>query len=235
MFVQVTPVAALWQRGILTQKADTRDYALDVMVLEYLYFKGEYDPNTESAVTPGPAHRLDRNTSGLILFGKNIATLQYLFSLLKDRTELDKHYLTLVKGEIFEDGEVTAPLKKDEETGKVIVASTKDGAKKARTIYKVVQRFNGYTLLDVELVTGRTHQIRVHMQYIKHPVIGDSKYGDFKENKYFEKMYGFKNQFLHAYKLVFRDVESPLHSLCNQEIKIPLNEEYKKLLNKLKS
>jgi 23S rRNA pseudouridine955/2504/2580 synthase len=221
-------------RGILTQKAEARDYSLDVMVLEYLTYKNEYDNLTNLAFTPGPAHRLDRNTSGLILFGKNISTLQYLFSLLKDKEELDKHYLTLVKGEIFEDGEICAPLKKDLETGKVIVASIKDGAKKAKTIYKVVQRFNGYTLLDVKLVTGRTHQIRVHMAYIKHPVIGDTKYGDFKENKYFEKLYGFKNQFLHAYKLVFKNVDEPISYLKNRTIEISLNEEYKNLLNKLK-
>ena len=221
-------------RGLLTQKAEARDYSLDKMVLEYLSYKKEYDINKDLAFTPGPAHRLDRNTSGLILFGKNISTLQYLFTLLKDKEELDKHYLTLVKGEIFEEGEITAPLKKDLETGKVIVASIKDGAKKAKTIYKVIQRFNGYTLLDVKLVTGRTHQIRVHMSYIKHPVIGDSKYGDFKENKYFEKLYGFKNQFLHAYKLVFKNVDEPISYLKNKTIEISLNEEYKNLLNKLK-
>ena len=138
----------------------------------------------------------------------------------------------LVKGEIFEDGEVNAPLKKDEETGKVIVDSVKDGAKRAKTIYKVVKRFNGYTLLDIILVTGRTHQIRVHMQYIGHPVIGDNKYGDFKENKYFEKNYGFVNQFLHAYKLVFKDVNAPIEYMKNKEIIITqennFNETYSK-------
>lgn len=221
-------------RGMLTQKANSRDYALDDRVIEYLVYKNEYSPEVNLAFTPGPAHRLDRNTSGLILFGKNIETLQYLFYLLKDKDELEKHYYTLVKGEIFEDGEVNAPLKKDEETGKVIVDSVKDGAKRAKTIYKVVKRFNGYTLLDITLVTGRTHQIRVHMQYIGHPVIGDNKYGDFKENKYFEKNYGFVNQFLHAYKLAFIDVNAPIEYMKNKEIIIELDKEYQNLLSKLK-
>ena len=116
----------------------------------------------------------------------------------------------------------------------MIVDSVKDGAKKAKTIYKVVKRFNGYTLLDITLVTGRTHQIRVHMQYIGHPVIGDNKYGDFKENKYFEKNYHFSNQFLHAYKLIFKEVDEPISYLRNREIEIKLNKEYLDLLSKLK-
>ena len=219
---------------MLVQKSEAKyQKILDTLVIEYLMFKGEYDPDNELAFKPGPAHRIDRNTSGIVLFGKNNETLQYLFNLLKDRELIEKHYIALVKGVILEDGVVEAPLKKDMETGKVIVDSIKDGAKKAKTIYHVLKNYSNYTLLDLTLVTGRTHQIRVHMQYINHPLVGDNKYGDFEINKIFEQLYGFKNQFLHANDVTFGFMEKPLEKLRNQTFEADLPEELVKLLKKI--
>lgn len=221
-------------RGMLVQD-DGKDLkqSLDKLVLQYLVFKGEYDPSIENAFTPGPAHRLDRNTSGLVVFGKNIETLQYLFEIFKDHTKINKHYYTLVVGEVLEDGVIEAPLKKNPETGNVMVTSLKNGGKRAKTLYHVLQRFDGYTLLDVSLITGRTHQIRAHLSYIGHPVVGDSRYGDFDINKYFEKTFGFKNQFLEAYELSFNDVDGPLKKLNKEIITIDLEKEYFNILNSL--
>lgn len=220
-------------RGLLVQKDNTHSKSLDVMVLEYLYSKDEYDPTIDFGFTPGPAHRLDRNTSGIVIFGKNIETLQILFEMLKERKEITKKYVALVKGEILEGGEVKAPLKKDFKTGNVIVDSIKDGAKSAITRYEILKNYSNYTLLQLELITGRTHQIRVHMQYINHPIIGDARYGDFKENELFEQYYHFKNQFLHAEKVTFNINEGPLKYLNNQTFIADYPEEYQKLLKAL--
>ena len=209
-------------RGLLVQKDSSNEVALDEMVISYLVEKGEYDPNKDLGYTPAPAHRLDRNTAGLIIFGKNIQTLRYLSSVIQDKSLVQKKYLTLVKGRVDKDGEINSPLMKNTKTGMVFVSS--DG-KDALTKYKVVEYIGDYTLLEVELLTGRTHQIRVHLSSIAHPVIGDSKYGDYALNKEIEDKYGFKNQFLVAYLLKFGKLESPLENLNHKSFKIDLPEE----------
>ena len=220
-------------RGLLVQKSAPNDEPLDQLVIEYLMATNQYDPNKELAFVPGPAHRLDRNTSGIVAFGKNHDTLTMLFDLFKNHNLINKHYLALVVGNVEKDKDtITAPLKKDEKNNKVIVA--KDG-KKAQTVYKVVKRFNEYTLLDVTLLTGRTHQIRVHMSYINHPVVGDSKYGNFDANKLFKDQYHFANQFLHAYKIGFGDLKEPLTNLSRKEFIAEPREEIAKILTMLEN
>lgn len=222
-------------RGVLVQKDDKGiEKALDQMVLEYLAFKGEYDFNSPSSFKAGPAHRLDRNTSGIVLFGKNHDTLVYLFELLKEHEQIGKHYLTLVVGDDIVDGEVNAPLRKNFDLKKVVVASKKDGAKDAKTIYHVKERFHGYSLLDVTLVTGRTHQIRVHMSYIRHHVVGDSKYGDFKVNNTFKKTFNFTDQFLHAASIHFGQLKKPLDYLSSKSFEASLPEQYLSILDCLR-
>ena len=220
-------------RGLLVQKDISNKESLNDKVIKYLYFKNEYNPNEISAFTPGPVHRLDRNTSGLVIFGKNNGTLDTFFNLFKEHKCIEKHYYALVNGNVISDDIINVPLKKDSETKTVKVSSTKNGGKNALTKYHIKKKYSNYTLLDVELLTGRTHQIRVHMAYINHPIIGDSKYGDFKENKTFEKLYGFKNQFLHAYKIVFKDMPKEYEYLNNKEIIAPLPSDLKEILNKL--
>ena len=222
-------------RGVLVQKDDhSSTKALDQLVIEYMMFKGEYDPQVDEGFKPGPAHRIDRNTSGIVIFGKNHASLVYLFELLKNHELIGKHYISLVCGVVEKDGVVEAPLRKNYDQKKVVVASTKDGGKPSKTIYHVLETFKEYTLLDLTLVTGRTHQIRAHMSYIRHHVVGDTKYGDFKANNYFKKEFGFENQFLHASELHFGKLEKPLDSLSNRSFKAELPEEYKTILDKLR-
>ena len=222
-------------RGVLVQKDDhSSDKALDQLVIEYLMYKGEYDPQKEQGFKPGPAHRIDRNTSGIVIFGKNHASLVYLFELLKNHELIGKHYISLVCGDVLEDGLVEAPLRKNFDQKKVVVASVKDGGKPSKTIYHVLEHLNGYTLLDLTLVTGRTHQIRAHMSYIRHHVVGDTKYGDFKVNNLFKKEYGFENQFLHASELHFGKLEKPLENLSSKSFKAEVPDEYKELIEKLK-
>ena len=214
-------------RGMLVQKAEANDVSLNEKVLSYLYLKGEYDPNDNSS-TPGPAHRLDRNTAGIVVFGKNSAILRELNELLQRKSSVEKHYITLVKGKAEKDGEVNAPIYKLTNKSQAFVDYEK--GKEARTLYHVLSSNKDYSLLDINLLTGRTHQIRVHMAYIEHPVIGDNKYGDFSLNKKIDEEYKVTNQFLEAYKLVFKKVDGPLSYLSNKTFKIDLDEEFKNLL-----
>ena len=202
-------------RGLLVQKSAPNDESLDQLVIAYLMATGQYDPNKEKAFVPGPAHRLDRNTSGVVAFGKNHEALEQLFELFKNHDLINKHYLALVVGQVEKEKDtIEAPLLKDEE--KNIVRVAKNG-KTAKTVYKLIKKYDNYSLLDVTLLTGRTHQIRVHMAYINHPIVGDNKYGDFAVNKEFKQKYGFDSQFLHAYKIGFGDLEKPLTNLSRKE------------------
>ena len=220
-------------RGLLVQKSAPQDESLDQLVIEYLMATNQYNPNKEKGFVPGPAHRLDRNTSGIVAFGKSHDALTMLFDLFKDHNLINKHYLALVVGSIEKDKDIiTAPLKKDEKNNKVVVS--KDG-KSAQTVYKVLKRFNGYTLLDVTLLTGRTHQIRVHMSYINHPIVGDAKYGNFAVNKEFKDKYHFNSQFLHAYKLGFGELKYPLNNLSKKEFIAEPREEIANILTMLEN
>ena len=202
-------------KGLLVQKSSPHDESLDQYVIEYLMATNQYDPNKEKGFVPGPAHRLDRNTSGLVVFGKNHNALTLLFDLFKNHDLINKHYLALVVGQVEKEKDtIDVPLFKDEETNTVRVA--KNG-KTAKTVYKLVKKYDEYSLLDITLLTGRTHQIRVHMAYIKHPIVGDSKYGDFEANKIFKQKYGLSSQFLHAYKMGFGDLPAPLNNLSRKE------------------
>ena len=217
-------------RGVLVQKAKENDSALDEMVISFLVNKKEYDPVRDFGYTPAPSHRLDRNTAGLVIFGKNVATLRYLMSVMQDKNKIEKKYYALVKGHIEPKGTIDLPLFKNSKTG--LVYPSKEG-KSAITNYVLKKCVGEYSLVEVTLLTGRTHQIRVHFASIGHPVIGDSKYGDFKLNTEIEKKYGFKNQFLVAYHLKFNNLEKPLNYLSGKSFNIDLPQEMNDLLLKL--
>lgn len=221
-------------RGLLVH-GDNQEKRITLtnQVLNYLYSKGEYDPAHDQGFTPAPAHRLDRNTSGIVVFGKTISALQCLLELFKDKEKIEKHYLALVVGDISKGGTIDFSLLKDAETGLVKVSKS-PMAKSALTRYEVQEKFHSYTLLDVQILTGRTHQIRAHMLAINHPVVGDGKYGDFKTNRYFKSTFNFENQFLHAAQLCFLNVEGCLSYLSNNTFvaKLPLEEA--EILKKLK-
>lgn len=201
-------------------------------VLDYLYLKGEYDP-AESSFTPSPAHRLDRNTSGLVVYGKTDAALHKLTELFKDRTEIHKKYLALVAGDLEKDGEIDAPLWKDAMNGRVYVRSIEAGGKNALTRYEIVKRYGAYTMVKVELVTGRTHQIRVHFASIGHPLVGDEKYGLVSVNRISKEKTGLESQFLHASELSFGRLSGVLSPLANKKIVSPLPKELANVLELL--
>ncbi len=209
-------------RGLLLQQdGDVSHPSLDILVSEYL------------CKTAMPVHRLDKDTSGICVFAKNNKAADEMGKIFNDHTQIEKHYLTLVSGQINEDGVVDAPLRKSFERKKMVVAPLKSGAKPAITKYHPIKNFNDYTLLDISLLTGRTHQIRAHMSYIRHHVVGDIKYGDYKINNVFKREFDFENQFLHAYKLKFLDIKGPLNYLKNREFSCNLPPELEEILKKL--
>ena len=217
-------------RGVLVQKDESDSNALDEMVISYLVNKGEYNPSRDLAFTPAPAHRIDRNTAGIVIFGKNIATLRSLSQVMQDKDKVSKTYLTLVKGNIDKRIVIDKPLLKNTKTGLVSVSN--DG-KEAKTIVNPIKECGDFSLVAATLLTGRTHQIRVHLSSVDHPIIGDNKYGDYSLNKEIEKKYGFSNQFLVAYKLDFVKLDEPLKYLSGKSFKIDLPSEMNDLLSKI--
>lgn len=202
-------------------------------VLNYLYSKNEYDPRKTNGFTPAPAHRLDRNTSGLVIYAKNLPALQQLEELFLNKENITKTYKALVVGKLSKTLTLEYPLLKDEKTGLVKVASYKDGAKNALTIITPNRSFNEYTLVDANLVTGRTHQIRVHLSYAGFPIVGDSKYGNFKANKEFKEKYKFENQFLHAETMEFKKIGGILFYLSNKKFVAEFPNKEKEILELL--
>lgn len=191
--------------GMLSQKAKESDISANEHMIAYLL---ETKALTEEALhtfRPSICNRLDRNTSGLLLAGKTLHGLQHLSAELKSRS-MKKYYRCLVRGDIEEKQLQKGYLLKDERENAVSVF--KNGApnrKYIETAYDPIERFGDYTLLEVHLITGRSHQIRAHLASLGHPVIGDPKYGDPRQNQLFEKKAGVNRQLLHAYRVHFSD------------------------------
>ncbi len=195
--------------GLLTHGDHTeKKNHLANQVVDYLIEKGDYDPRADKTFTPAPANRLDRNTTGLVVFGKNAAALQELNRMIREKDEIRKLYLTIVSGRLEKAVRLRAKMTKDEEKNLVSVLPESGEGKLMETIARPLQcavwKGKEYTLVEVEILTGRTHQIRAHLAKAGYPVIGDVKYGDRRVNMLMEKEFGLSTQLLHAYRLVFK-------------------------------
>lgn len=221
-------------KGILVHgDAEEKRITLTNLVQSYLYKKGEFK-NDGVDFVPSPCHRLDRNTSGLVVFAKNLMTVQMITEKFKDHENIDKRYLLLVDGKIEKDGIIEAPLMKDADSGFVKVGSLKNGAKSAKTLYHVVWANKEYSLVEATLKTGRTHQLRVHFQYIGHPIMGDQKYGNFEANKKFKNRFDYDSQFLHAHSIEFHNLEGELAYLNDIKFVATLGDKEQRIIEKIR-
>ena len=204
-----------------SQKSSDKETLID-QVLYYMYQKGQYVPSKDSTFTPAVCNRLDRNTSGIVIIGKNLKAVQAVNEAIANR-KINKYYIALVKGKIEVSGEFVSYLKKDEEKNQVTLYENNiQGSKKIVTKYQPIATTENMTLLQIDLVTGRSHQIRAQMQKAGHCIAGDRKYGDEQWNRQFAKK--LTNQFLHAYRMVWQQEEGALAYLMGKEWTAPLPE-----------
>lgn len=196
-----------------------------------LAFHFQQLPDSGAGVRPGIVHRLDRDTSGLLVVAKTEAALEHLSDQFRDRTVF-KSYVALVHGRVKdESGKIDLPLARDpaNRTRMAVVR----GGRSALSLFRVRQRFDRFTLLDIEIKTGRTHQIRVHLAWLKHPVVGDETYGGGRDNTIQDArlrahVRNLGRHFLHAEKLAFThpqtgervEFESPLPSELAELLKV---------------
>ena len=175
-------------------------------VQRYLYEKGEYDPQKENSFAPALVNRIDRNTGGIVIAAKNAEALRILNDKMKAR-EMEKYYLCIVHGRMKEkEATLTGYLEKNESKNRVYIThKATSQTKSIKTRYRVLEERGPYSLLEVQLLTGRTHQIRAHMASIGHPLVGDGKYGTNAQNK----ATGYKQQALYAYRLFFTLKRTP--------------------------
>jgi len=217
--------------GVLVH-SDTKngEPTLTDYVLSYLYDKGDYEPEKEITFTPAPCNRLDRNTSGIVIFGKNFSSLKLLNEMIRER-KLQKYYMALVKGRI-KDGIYEAYILKNEDNNiSRIYENEVPNSKKISMEVSTIQSCGTFSLIEIDLLTGRSHQLRAHLAHLGSPIVGDSKYGDKKLNSFFVNRYGLDFQFLYAYKLIFKNTPEELSYMENKTIAESLPPILKKVKN----
>lgn len=239
--------------GILSQKAEKTDLSLNEWLIGYLLRSGFLTADGLRFFKPSVCNRLDRNTSGIVLCAKSLQGAQLLGKLLKERT-LHKYYQTYVKGQITQAQLIEGVLWKDEQTNRVTVSSMpktrlsasqhsqknvkdnvtssrppKSDAARIKTAYRPLRIERDKTLLEVQLFTGKSHQIRAHLASIGHPLLGDYKYGDKKWNESYRQKYGVQAQLLHAYQVVFPLLDAPFADLSGRTFSCEMPEIFERV------
>lgn len=217
-----------WPGVLVHSDKKNGDATLTDYVLSYLYQKGDYVPEKEVTFTPAPCNRLDRNTSGLVIFGKNFQSLKALNEMIRDR-KINKYYMALVKGRLKEGSYQAYILKNEINNMSEISKDEKPKSKRIAMDVKVLDTVGSYSLLELQLITGRSHQLRAHLAFLGNEVIGDPKYGDKKINNFFTNKYGLDFQFLYAYKLIFKNCPKELEYMENKTITETLPPIFKKV------
>ncbi len=236
--------------GILSQKAKKDDVSMVEYIISYLLDTKQITNEQLASFKPGVCNRLDRNTGGIVIAGKSLLGLQEMAKLFKDRT-IDKYYLCVVKGRIEEKKRIEGYLSKDGEKNQVKIytgqtenaeyicteyeplAYSRCASKDTEIMRDEMVPSGVYTLLQVKLITGRSHQIRAHLASIGHPIIGDFKYGNQKANHYFKLKYGLSHQLLHSCRMVFPVMDGELSYLSNREFVAEVPEIFEQIKKEL--
>ena len=213
--------------GLLSQKADDSDISLNEMIISYLLDSGSLTLEGLQTFKPSICNRLDRNTSGLVIAGKTLKGLQVMSDVIKNRL-VDKYYLTVVDGIVDEGSDIKGYLIKDEKTNKVTISESDNGGEYVETSFEPIDYGEGETILEVKLITGKTHQIRAHLASIEHPIIGDKKYGDKKTNNKYPNI---KSQLLHAWILKFGDLPEGFEELSGKRIMADYPSEFNQFMD----
>lgn len=228
-------------KGLLTHgDSHEKKNTLANQVCGYLQEKGEYNPSREKTFVPSPVNRLDRNTTGLVIFGKNAKALRLMATLLRDKDNVEKYYLTVVCGRLDKELVLDDRLIKNHKTNisHVVPADEENDIhnnseiKEALTYVKPLETGNRFSLAEVRIFTGRTHQIRVHLANAGYPLAGDIKYGDNKTSDYLRKQ-GISTQLLHAYKLKFTEMPEELSALEGKTVQASLPADFARAKKKL--
>lgn len=225
--------------GILTQKALPADLSLNEWLIGYLLTTASLDREELHSFRPSVCNRLDRNTSGIVLCGKSLTGSQVLSRIIKERT-VRKFYRTICIGTLDKAETLEGYLYKDKNLNKVVTESLASGINHAadessyiKTAYQPLKCSSGFTLLEVELITGKTHQIRAHLAGIGHPIIGDYKYGNAKVNNKIKQEFSLQAQLLHAFRIEFPEDDTIPAQLRGRVITAPYPELFEKLLHNM--
>ena len=218
--------------GLLSENDGSSSFSVNSLLLSYMRTKGELSKEQEKSFRPGIANRLDRNTSGIIIFGKSLGGLQAFAKLLQSH-DLEKKYYALVYGDFQKTGLQEHLLEKDRGRNKALESERGKRVKSAFEKLACVESSEGpLSLLSVQIFTGKTHQIRTQLSLLSHPIVGDDKYGDTRKNAKLRRTFPLSYQLLHAYSLRFPKLpeSSVLFSLSEKCFFAPLPKEYLEFL-----
>lgn len=219
-----------WPGVLVHSDSQNGEATLTDYILTYLYDKGDYIPEKEVTFTPAACNRLDRNTSGIVIFGKNFESLKLLNEMIRER-RIKKYYVALVKGRITDNNYEAYISKNEDENISKIYNEKKTDTKKIAMEVKTIQSCGTFSFIELDLITGRSHQLRAHLAYLGNPIVGDAKYGEKKLNSFFVNKYGLNYQFLYAYKIIFKDCPDKFAYMENKTIGESLPPILKKIKN----
>ncbi len=216
--------------GILSQKAKADDVSLNEYILQYLLKKGKVTQESMATFRPSVCNRLDRNTSGIVTAGITYRGARELSNMLQKRSA-DKRYLALVKGVLKRPAHLKGWLTKDKENNMVTVQRTEsEGAQEIETDYIPLGDNGRMTLLEIHLITGKSHQIRAHLSSTGHPVVGDTKYGEDQVNGWYHRTYHGHFQLLHSWKRSFPADSCSLQGLAGRTFRASLPDNFTRVL-----